>query len=186
MKNKILTELFLSQELKDLLSKMNPDHLRDDLKQELFLALCETSEERIVGLHNRNELRWYTARIAWNMIASNTHPFYKKFRQSLKEYLEEYDFEETKENFGKNAHLVTNLNEIEEFEYHHSSMLESGNKALEGMTWYESELFQRYVRAGSAMKLIKQMKESTGTYIPKRTILLTVKKVREEIKRKIA
>jgi hypothetical protein len=178
MRDKILTDLFKSQELKDLLSKMNPDHLRDDLKQELFLALCEKPAEQIISLHERKELRWYAARIVWNMIASNTSPFYKKFRVHLEKFL-------SNNVIGINHELIEEET-TEEKEYKHTALLDAVNRSLDGMHFYERELFVRYVAAGSAMKLINIMKEATdGHYIPKRTILLTVKTVKEKIKKDI-
>jgi hypothetical protein len=185
MKNKILADLFQSKEMADLLQKMNPDHLRDDLKQELFLVLLETPDEKIIQLHERKELRWYTARIVMNMIASNTSPFHKKYRQYVTEWQDWAD-DETPVTFGKNSHLSENLNEPEQKEYQHTALVNAVNNLLGDLNDqknYDAILFTEYVEAGSAGKLIKIMKEKTGGLaIPKRTILQTVKNVKERIK----
>jgi hypothetical protein len=198
MKNQILSNLFTSPEMADLLGKMNPDHLRDDLRQELFLVLCETDEEKIINLHNRGELRWYTARICLNMIASSSSPFHKKYRQFVKEIAEwgEYErfhhdessleFTNVEKFLFKNQHLCADLNEVEEREYHHTALVDAVSGLLGDLNDqknYDNILFMEYHRAGSAGKLIKIMKEATGGhYIPKRTILQTVRNVKDRIK----
>jgi hypothetical protein len=209
MKNTILTELFQSNQLEKLLSKMNPPHLRDDLKQELFLILCDpvkSPESLITSLYEKKQLNYYVTRIVFNMIASNTSPFFKKFRgQFFKEYREWHELHEEfhqsiKEKEGtdlnfinvekflfKNNHLCSSeINEVEEKEIEHNNLLNAVNQCLDGLPQYERELFKLYVEKGSAGKVIKDMKETTnGYYIPKRSILLTVKKVKDKIKKDI-
>lgn len=173
MKASILSDLFKSQGIANLLSKTNPEHLRDDLRQELFLALCEKPEKVIVDLHEKGQLQWYTVRVCWNMIASSSSPFHKKFRQYVKEYLEESTIEEVQSNFGRNAHLSESFNEPEEKEQNHSRLVDAVKECMEGMYWYDREMLKNYAEKGSAGKLI-----NSGLNIPKRSILATVKKAK--------
>jgi hypothetical protein len=189
MKNKILTALYQSKELADLLNKMNPEHLREDLKQELFLALTETPESKIIALHEKGQLRFYACRIVLNMIASNTSPFHKKFRQCVLSFMDDLPHPEEREeesrSFGLNQAFATDFNEVEEKEYQHNALLTAVNKCLDEMPYYEQNLFKAYVEAGSAGKMIKAMKQQTGHYIPKRSILVTVKKVKDQIRKEV-
>jgi hypothetical protein len=186
MKSNILSELFQSKEMAELLQKMNPDHLRDDLKQELFLVLLETPDEKIIQLHERKELRWYTARIVMNMIASSSSPFHKKYRQFVQQFMDDWEPEEnTQRTFGVNQHLIE-TEEPEQKEYQHTALINAVNNLLGDLNDqknYDNILFTEYVKAGSAGKLIKIMKAATGgPAIPKRSILQTVKNVKERIK----
>jgi len=67
---------------------MHPEHLRDELKAEVCLVLCEKDETFLQGLYQRNELKYWAMRVVINMIQSNTSAFYKTFRQPLTEYVE--------------------------------------------------------------------------------------------------
>lgn len=87
-KNAIIEKLFLSKNFNDCLSRMEPEYLREDLKQEVIAIVCEWSDEKVIGLHTGKQLEFTVVRIILNQIQSNTSPFYKKFRQ----YLVELDY----------------------------------------------------------------------------------------------
>lgn len=79
-KNEIIEELYRSKEFNDCINKMEPEHLRDDLKAEVVLILLETEGAKIKALYERNELKYFTVRIILNLIQSRSSPFYKKYR----------------------------------------------------------------------------------------------------------
>lgn len=200
MKTQILSDLYQSKELSDLINKMKPVHLREDLKQELFLTLCEKPDSLIIDLHKSNQLKYYVTRIVLNMIASNTSPFYKKYRRFLTEYsnrmegiIETLDIAgETilfkpaeKKMMGVNDHLLFDSDDAEQKEHEYASLVDAVNKAIDKLSNYDREIFLDYVKKGSAGKMIKEMIELTGSYIPKRSILSTVKKVKESIKKEV-
>ena len=195
MKSTILATLYQSKELESLLAKMHPDHLREDLKQELFLVLCEKSEAEIKRLHDSATLRYYAVRIVCNMVKSNTSPFFKKYRQVIKQFIEDTEVETTPgsvtASFGINQAFVTDFNEVQEQEQSHQNLLNAVHQCLDGIAQqgqsgeYEVELFKAYVEAGSAGKLNKKMTALTGHSISKRSICSTVKKVRETVKEEV-
>ena len=80
-KNQIIEELYNSREFNDCINKMEPEHLRDDLRAEVVLILLETDETKIRQLHEKGELKFYTVRIILNLIKSKTSAFFKKYRQ---------------------------------------------------------------------------------------------------------
>lgn len=82
-RDKILSDLFTSKDFTSCISKMNPANLQDELKAEVALILCEMEDEKLIGMANRNELKFYTVRIILNLIQSSTSPFYKKFRSGF-------------------------------------------------------------------------------------------------------
>lgn len=85
-KNDIIAELYRSREFNDCIGKMEPEHLRDDLKAEVTLILLETNDEKIMSLaEQKDALKFYTVRIILNLIKSKTSNFYKTYRQPIAE-----------------------------------------------------------------------------------------------------
>ena len=101
-KNKILTELYNSQFIEDLLIKMTSNHpLKDDLKQELFLILAEMPQHKIVKAKENNYLNYLCINILKKQYHSSTSPFHKKFRKfkaneygDLPEIIDEQEIDE--------------------------------------------------------------------------------------------
>jgi hypothetical protein len=175
-RNEILTNLYQSKELADLLKKMQPENLREDIKQELFVILCEMPEERILMLEEKKQLKFYTVRIVMNMVLSKKSRFYYKFRKTLTASLPDIAATQAENDF-----------DLDEFENSYAQRILKMNKAIENLHWYQREVLEQYLEHGSAGKLIKDMKEKLGgRYIPKRSILQTVKTAKEEIRAKIA
>jgi hypothetical protein len=79
-RNQIIEDLFTGKDFNDCISKVNPKGLRDDLRQEVALFVCEIPEEKLIQLNERKELRFYVARTIFHFITNKYHPFYKKFR----------------------------------------------------------------------------------------------------------
>ena len=60
-KNEIITELYNSKPFNECIQRMEPQHLRQDLKQETILSLLEQPDQRIIELRKRNELVFFAA-----------------------------------------------------------------------------------------------------------------------------
>ena len=84
-KNDIIAEFSYSKDFCNCIAKMQPEHLRDDLKSEVLLALLEKEDTLIKDLHQKKQLHFYAARIIINMTCSSTSPFFKKYRQVYKD-----------------------------------------------------------------------------------------------------
>lgn len=81
-KNEILTELFRSKFMSDLIKTITSGHqLSDDLKSELFLILCEMDDARIKSAHKNHYLHYLCVNIVKKQFHSNTSPFHTKFRK---------------------------------------------------------------------------------------------------------
>lgn len=79
-RNKIISELYSSKDFNDCINKMEPEHLRADLKQEIILSLIEKPDELICSLAARGELKYYVVRMILNQVISNSSSFTKRYR----------------------------------------------------------------------------------------------------------
>ena len=160
VKNKILAEYWTLKEVNDAFAKMQPEELQYDLKAEVFLVLCEMNEEKLIGLYERNELKFYIVRIMLNMIKSDRSNFYKSYRN----YTEYVDNDtETEIDFDK-LDLVDKL-----------------SKNLEGLHWYNATLLKLY--AIDFKKNAKELSRKTG--IPYMSIIRTINKTKKQMKQNI-
>ena len=83
VKNEILTEFWDLKEVNEAFAKMQPEELQYDLKAEVFLVLCEMDEQKLIGMYERNELKFYIVRTMLNMIKSDRSNFYKNYRNHI-------------------------------------------------------------------------------------------------------
>lgn len=141
-RNQIIEQLFTGKNFLECISKMEPEHLRDDLKQEVMLIVCEWPEDKVRGLWQRKELEFYVVRVILNLIRSNTSPFYKKFR-TLSEQLngfeiaDDYDHEEREIREGLQDIALGEINKL---------------------YWYDAELLRLYLQLGSFRAIERETK----------------------------
>lgn len=163
-KNEIVAELFISKEFNDCIGKMEPAHLRDDLRAEVALILLETDERRLIEIHSSGGLKFYTVRIIINLIQSKTSLFYKRYRQQVVELTdrfiacEEQDFQEreAKEQLEDKA-----ISEID------------------NLYWYNKQMVQLYMQHGNYRAIEKDTK------IPFSSAYKTIQKSFQEIKQRV-
>lgn len=79
-KQNIIQEYYQSEWMNDAISKMQPEDLRQDLKQEVFMVLLEMDEEKLLELHANGFLKFYAVRTMLNMIKSDRSKFFQMFR----------------------------------------------------------------------------------------------------------
>jgi hypothetical protein len=185
MKTQILTEFYLSRELSEFLAKMKPENLREDIKQELFLALCEKSDEDIIALHQKKQLKFFAVRIVLNMVQSKKSRFYYKYRKNPT--IEFKGYESSDFLIDKGIEAAEGLTSAEQFEKEHEQLLARVNTAIDDLGWYAGEVLREYVRHGSAGKMSRDMEDriGKGLSIAPRSIQDTVKKATTEIRKKI-
>ncbi len=81
-RNDILSELYSSSFIEDLLTKITSNHpLKDDLKQELFLILAEMPAKKLEKAKENNYLNYLCINILKKQYHSSTSPFHKKYRK---------------------------------------------------------------------------------------------------------
>lgn len=162
-KNEIIEELYRSKEFNDCINKMEPEHLRDDLRAEVVLILLETEEQRLLAIHAAGALKYYTVRIIINLIQSKTSRFYKLYRQQLNEINDRIAYEET---------------DIEE-RAAREDIEERALREIDNLYWYNSGIVKLYMKLGN----FRAIEKDTG--IPYASAYKTVKKSFNEIKQKV-
>lgn len=55
----------------------------DDFVQEMYATLLEYDNEKLNEIFNKNQIKFFTARIALNNWNSRTSPFYTKYKKHL-------------------------------------------------------------------------------------------------------
>lgn len=159
VKNEILGQYWTLKEVNDAFEKMQPEELRYDLKAEVFLVLCEMNEDKLVGLYERNELKFYIVRIMLNMIKSDRSTFYKNYRN----YTEFVD-----QGFASD-------------DYDKTDMFEKLELNMDGLHWYNKEMLKLY--AIDFKKNAKELSRKTG--IPYMSIIRTINKTKKQMKTNI-
>lgn len=154
---KILEEFYNSVEVNDAISKMHPVELQEDLKGELFLILAELPEEKLIGLYQAKQLRFYVVRVMLNLVRSTDKKFYAKYRNFV-EYEEKEIADETQ-----------------------PDPTEFISKYFEGLYWYEKELLRLYTFEFN--RNARQLSRATG--IPYMSIIRTLNKTKQDLKSKI-
>lgn len=80
--NEIVKLIYNHPGINDLINKIHPEHIRDDLRQEIALSLLEQPCERIASLYIEENLIRYAIRTCWLMATSKTSEFYIKYRKN--------------------------------------------------------------------------------------------------------
>jgi hypothetical protein len=160
VKNKILAEYWTLKEVNDAFAKMHPEELQYDLKAEVFLVLCEMNEEKLIGMYERNELKFYIVRVMLNMIKSDRSNFYKSYRN----YTEYVD---------NDTEAIVDFDKLD--------LVDKLEKNLEGLHWYNKEILKLY--AIDFKKNAKELSRKTG--IPYMSIVRTINKTKKQMKTNI-
>lgn len=163
-KNQIIEDLYRSKEFNDCIGKMEPEHLRDDLKAEVTLILLETEEQKLLAIHAAGALRYYTVRIIINLIQSKTSLFYKKYRQQLTEITDRFIAEES----GDIAERATR-EDIED----------RAISEIDNLYWYNQIMVKLYMEHGNYRAI------EADTRIPYSSAYKTIQKSFKEIRQKV-
>ena len=112
-KNDIIEELWKSSFLDDVIHKITSGHrLKDDLKSELFLILCEMKDKKIIQAWKNNWIYYLCINILKKQYHSNTSPFHMKWRKGWNNLDDEYDISD--ENEETNYDLISKIEWIVE------------------------------------------------------------------------
>ena len=152
-KNKIIEQYWQNDEVNQAFSKMQPEELQYDLKVEVFLVLLEMDENKLFGLYERGEIRFYIVRTMINMIKSDRSQFWKKYRN------------------------YTEYKEKEVIESKNDCIIDIMEKAIENLHWYQKEILKLYTFDFN--KNAKELSRHTG--IPYMSIIRTLKQTKTEL-----
>ncbi len=184
LKNDIIGKLFSSKEFNDCINKMEPEHLRDDLKSEVVMILLEMDEKKIIDLHQKNELKFYAVRIILNLMQSSSSPFYKKFRGLERVYMDdmavEHDRSEGQRLFNDAAQIADasfiDVEGVFTERVAREEMEDLALKEVDNLYWYDREIIRLYLQLGSYRKV------EAETGIPWESIYFSIAKARKKIR----
>lgn len=136
---------------------MQPIELQEDLKSEVFLIIAELSEEKLISLYESNGIKFYMVRIILNLATSTDKRYYGKYRNFV-EYKEK-DIADEEQNDIIDITL-TQFNDL---------------------YWYDKEILRLY--SDEFNQNAKELSRATG--IPYMSIIRTLNKIKNELKKKI-
>jgi hypothetical protein len=154
----IITELYNSKDINEAIAKMQPIELQDELKQEVFLVLCEMDTDKLFMMYEQGYLKYFIVRTILNMAKSDRSNFYRKFRQVYQEI--PITYESPKEDYDES--LVIKL-----------------EQGMDVLHWYEAELLKLYSQNKNLLAISRETK------IPYRSLLKTIRKAKTLLKYKI-
>lgn len=164
--NEIVESVYNNPDLLRLISKIKPESIRDDLRQEIAVSLLEQPCDRIEGLFRENNLLRYSMRVCWLMATSKESTFYRKFRRNdlvkAVEYMRMVDLgPSVPESKGLIADKAVEI-------------LSSKNETV--YDDHEARIFNKYVEIGSARKVAQYYN------IPLKHVCAVVNKVKNELR----
>lgn len=165
-RQEIIADLYVSKDVKNALSKMQPISIREDLKQEIFVILCNLSEEKFWNLVNNNALKFWFARTMLNLIYQSrpTESFFKNFRAKF----------ECLDDFNSLPEVLSDVEYNEALEQTYTKLEASVND----LHWYEQGILEIYIECK-----MNQKKVARETKIPYMSINRTIATIKDKIKR---
>jgi len=164
--SKYIEQIYLHPKVTELISKIQPLELQDDIRQEMAMALLSIDCKKIIRLNKENNLIPYTLKMIWYMGTSSNTEFYKKFKKKdfydayeLKSMYSENTIPDYKVNLAKNI-LINKIDK-------------GPNDA------HEAIIFNKYLEFNSSIKVANYFK------IPKSHVYDVIKKTKAELKKAI-
>lgn len=162
--NEIIQNIYNHPAIKKLIDNIQPEHIRDDLRQETFLTLLSMPTEKIMQIWASNGLVGLTIKIITNMAFSNTSPFYKKYRKNESKKAIEY-YKSLVKMPELNINLANIANQLLENKYQKNELQA-----------HEAILFKKYVEVRSCKKV------AIFYNIPEKHVKDVIRKTKIELK----
>lgn len=163
--DKYIIEAYTDNRVNEFLSKLKPDYLRDDLKQELAVILLGYECDRLIEMSQNEKLSAFATKILWNLITQTKNNFFETYRKRFIFELHDNDIDNSIE-------YVNELAEIAENEF-------EKKKYLSVHDLHEYYIFQKYT------ELRNQSDVARYFDVPQKHICNVVNKVKSELKSKI-
>jgi len=159
----ILTEIYCSDDIKNVVAKLKPDHLKEDILQHCFTELFSKQESFIIDLYNRGKLKAFIVKMLYNTSVFNDTPFCKEWSLITPGNSREVHVDRFKE--VADHSIDDNTDDIV--------------AVVDSLYWYKKDILKLYAELGT----YKEVSEATG--IPVTSIHNTIREVRHEVKKKI-
>lgn len=160
--NDIVLKVYNHPDLLNLISKIKPTDLQDDLRQEIAVSLLEQDCKKIAKLFAADNLLRYSIKVCWLMATSKTSRFYYTYKKS--DLIKAVQYLTATEPGEPIIHLADKAKEV----------LSLKNKTI--YDDHEVRLFNKYVELGSSRKVAAYYK------IPINHVCTVIKKVKKELK----
>jgi hypothetical protein len=173
--NKLIAEYYENKELVNFFKNI-ANEWWEELRQDVFISICEYDKDKIVEMHNKKYLKFFIIRIALNQFRSKTSKFYYQNikNNNLGIALTDDDMVESAD-----AILYSNLIYDTQGETAYElieAKIVSAETSIEKLRYFEREVLKLYLQLGT----YKKVSEDTG--IPIRTIANGVKNAIQNVK----
>ncbi len=148
-----------------------PSEYVDDVTQEVFLNLYENTD-KLEQLIADNKLKFYFIRLCKNNFYSKTSKYYYKYDRPYKD-------------ISFNDDLVKYNNILTQENLYFIEDTDLINSILDELYWYDKELFKLYVLGDNNGKNFTYSSLAKKTKISRMNIYVTIKKVKEFIKKRL-
>ena len=164
--NEIITQLYQSKEINELISKIEPESVRDDLKQEFALTLLNYDCDKLKKIQSEGNLIGFALKIVWNMSTWSYNDFYKTYK---------------KNNMDKAIEYMKSLipSKVELSEAVLAKRILNKKLDIDPNQAHESMIFQKYVELRSC----KKVADFFG--VPSIHVFEVVRKMKKELKKEI-
>lgn len=122
----LLTEIYVSAEISEVIKRLKPEDLQEDIKQHVFLELFTMDEAFILDLECRGKLKHFIVKMIYNTSRWTKSQFKKQFGQEI---------------------ATDNFTDIAEQVY------EEIDLPIEEIYWYKAEILKLYSEHGSYQKV---------------------------------
>lgn len=140
--NSYVENVYTHPDLLSLISKIQPESIRDDLRQEVAISLLEQPCDKIASLFAGDNLLRYTMKVCWLMATSKTSQFFYKYK---------------KNDFAKAVEYLTLTNNKSAIPIKYADVAKSHleNKNKDQYDYHEMLLFNRYIELGSCRSVAR-------------------------------
>ena len=160
----IISEIYQSKSINELISKIEPKDLQNDLRQEIAIELLQMDCDKIIKMHKANELTYYTIRMIINIGTGKNNNFFKKFKQ--KDKINDYLYVQQGKEIPKSASSL-------------ASNILSEKLNSDPYSAHEAIIFNKFVEFGNLKKVAEYFN------IPHLHVFQVVKKTKAELKKRI-
>jgi hypothetical protein len=175
----IIEQVSRSSDYKKVLNNIYSGPHQDDLWQEVMLALLGQPAEKIEGLYQRNELKWFVVKIMMNMGRSKTSPFYLQIRSFGKNSVQliAAEIEKTEPTYTQTPTEVPVYEKYEKEIEYHNQWVHTYTYLNKEQDFYPKKLIEMHYKDGLSVRAIQKK-----TTIPYRSIAHTLKLYKEQIR----
>lgn len=173
--NTIISDYYTSKDIISFFKNIASDWW-EELRQDVFLTICEYDSNKIVDMHERKCLKFFIVRIGLNQFRSkNSKFFYQNFKnQRISDNIIDDELIENSDHilFANQLFELQDENAYNKIE----AKIQAVEKSISELRFFECEVLKLYLELGT----YKNVSQKTG--IPIRTIANGVKNAINNVK----